>query len=68
MYISANTFQYKNPASRKNGLKTTLKRCFSCLIRHSLGQQECVGLRRIPDYRVKFPLYDARWDRKFVSD
>ena len=40
----------------------------TCLIRHSLGQEKCVGLRRIPDYRVRFPLYDAHWDRKFVSD
>ena len=27
-----------------------------------------VGLRRIPDYRVKFPSYDSHRVRKFVSD
>ena len=40
----------------------------TCLIRHSLGQENVTDLRRIPDYRVNFPLYDAHWNRKFVSD
>ena len=29
--------------------------------------EKCVGLWGIPDYSLKFSLYDAHWGRKFVS-